>query len=61
MNNQGNSNSTERVRQCDTGQDEGLPIEDLGRPRLRVALLTVRRTLAGAQTKAYLGTSSSKQ
>jgi hypothetical protein len=29
--------------------------QQIGRPRMRVALVAIRRTLAGAQTKAFLG------
>lgn len=53
MKDQGSSDAPEQAMQDDAGKRETLAKEI----RFRVAVLAIRRTLAGAQTKAFLGTS----
>jgi hypothetical protein len=44
------------VKDFKVGAEVSKARQELHRPRFRMELLTVRRTLAGAQTKALLGT-----
>lgn len=47
-----------RVERSQIGAGAWKAAERQSSPRFRIAVLAIRRTLAGAPTKAYLGTSS---